>query len=73
MMDYYECPVCHGNALADISHARRLANEAGIVSEHADPGGREIRFSDGRKLRLSDQCNSCDARRIREFLDRRAG
>lgn len=63
----WTCSACGRDVLED--HSRwRSAIAAHVVSEHVDPGGRELGLRDGRRVRLSDMCNACDARTIAEVL-----
>lgn len=59
-----KCPICSGDRLRDMEDAKALVRAAGLVSEHVNPGGRRLEFSDGRALQLEDMCNACDAQKI---------
>ena len=63
-----KCPASGGDRTADRSEIRRLLSDRGIVREMCDPGGRELTFVDGSKLRLSEWCDSCDIKAVFEFL-----
>jgi hypothetical protein len=63
------CPYCAGDMLTPIpEETLAIVARAGLAGEHVDPGGRVLHFRDGRRLRLDDQCNICDERRVLEFL-----
>lgn len=66
-----KCPDCGGDRLADISDVKTMMYDYGFTGEMADPGGRVLKFGN-KSLRVSDMCNSCDARKIEEFLESRA-
>ena len=61
------CLVCNGDRDIDMKAIRELCRDR-IVSEMVNPGGRELIFKDRGRLQLSDQCNACNAERIRDFL-----
>lgn len=46
-----------------------MLKRLGFTGEMLDPGGRVLSFEDGRRLRLSDMCDSCDFEKIREFAE----
>lgn len=62
------CPVCGGDRLKDVSAVAPLLAEHHLTVNLCNPGGRELHFRDKGRLQLSDMCNSCDERAIREFL-----
>lgn len=62
------CPVCGGDRLADMPMIKRRLAEAGLCGEYVAPGGRLLEFRDGRTLRLHDECSTCDAAKITDFL-----
>ena len=65
----YPCPICGEDMLKPMpEELRKAVINAGLISEHKDPGGRELKFRDGRKLRLSDECDACDEASLRDFL-----
>ena len=69
MNSSFQCPVCGGDPCADNSQrVRELCRRHGLVSEHCNPGGRELVFSEKGRLQLTDWCSLCDERTLRTFL-----
>ena len=66
------CPICGGDRYADQSALRMLCMQAEITSQLVDPGGLALKFRlTGHKvLRLVGECNLCDIKAIREFIEK---
>lgn len=62
------CGECGGNRNGDVSEAKRLVREAGLISESMNPGGRELVIKNRGRLQLGDQCSGCDLKAIKTFL-----
>ena len=62
------CPRCLSDRNADTSEAIQKLHNAGRYGVMHDPGGIQLTFDDGRRLRLQGQCNSCDIVKIEKFL-----
>lgn len=50
-----------------MTEIKQLMRQSVFTGEIVDPGGRVLHFG-GRSVRVSDECNSCDARAIRRFI-----
>ena len=68
------CPVCGGDQEKDLSELKKELNSIRIVSEHVNPGGRELIITGSMKyeterIQLSDMCNSCDEKKLIKFMN----
>ena len=63
------CPACGKNANDEVPKewARILLKNAGLKSEHCNPGGRELTGDFGR-IQVFDYCSWCDYEIIKEKL-----
>lgn len=64
------CPVCGERRDRRPDSLEELLREFQVAGERVDPGGRVLKFLDGRELRVQDQCSWCDAKAIEDFLKR---
>lgn len=64
------CPVCGGDRSDGYGESMELLQQSGMKwrAQH-DPGGIFLEFTDGRRLRLFGNCDSCDLARVRKFLE----
>lgn len=66
--DLLVCPVCGEDRNKDMTEIKKLCRDSGLTGEMCNPGGRELIFRD-KRLQVSDMCNACDEKKIREFLE----
>jgi ssDNA-binding Zn-finger/Zn-ribbon topoisomerase 1 len=67
-----ECPRCHkiwNDPVAKEKSTKLIEETGGLVSEFANPGGRELIFSFG-SIQISDQCYWCDYETIKKEVER---
>ena len=67
MNDLLVCNVCGGDRNKDMKDIKKLCIEKGLTGETCNPGGRKLWFGN-KSIQLEDMCNSCDEKKIREFL-----
>lgn len=73
MKTFYTCPYCKKDrselepTLRDKLY--KALDKHKIVSEYANPGGRELFFEKEGRIQLMDECCNCDAREILTFLN----
>ena len=70
--DLLVCPYCGEDRNKNITDVKQLCKDNGLTNEMCNPGGRELIFGT-KRLQIGDMCNSCDEKKIREFLKKLTG
>lgn len=67
-----ECPECGKNPMdiEPMQRAKVLAMAHGILSEHTNPGGKDLYFPHGKKIHLPNCCTWCDYEILKEELSK---
>jgi len=64
-----KCPICGGDRDMKMPiELKNLISENKLISEHVNPGGRELVFKTKGRIQVSDMCNACDYEAIQKFL-----
>ena len=58
------CPICGQPRIVPMPDELKGV----VVGEMHDPGGVALRLNDGRTMRIAGECDSCDFKKITDFI-----